>query len=45
MERLLDPREREIASSRAAASVSGLTPEAMTAQMLALYQSVLALKQ
>jgi UDP-glucose:(heptosyl)LPS alpha-1,3-glucosyltransferase len=44
MERLLDPRERELSSSRAAASVSALTPEAMTAQMLALYQSVLGLK-
>ncbi len=45
MSRLLDPLEREQASSRAASAVSSLTPDAMTAQMLALYQNVLALKQ
>jgi UDP-glucose:(heptosyl)LPS alpha-1,3-glucosyltransferase len=44
MSRLLDPLEHAQASSHAAAAVSGLTPEAMTAQMLALYQSLLALK-
>jgi UDP-glucose:(heptosyl)LPS alpha-1,3-glucosyltransferase len=45
MSRLLDPLLREQAGSRAVSAVSGLTPEAMTAQMLALYQSMLAPKQ
>jgi UDP-glucose:(heptosyl)LPS alpha-1,3-glucosyltransferase len=45
MSRLLDPVECEKAGSRAISAVSHLTPEAMTAQMLALYDNVLALKR
>jgi UDP-glucose:(heptosyl)LPS alpha-1,3-glucosyltransferase len=45
MSRLLDPIEHEKTSSRAISAVSHLTPEAMTAQMLALYDNVLALKR
>jgi UDP-glucose:(heptosyl)LPS alpha-1,3-glucosyltransferase len=45
MSRLLDPAECREASSRAAPAVSHLTPQAMTDQMLALYDDVLASKQ
>ena len=45
MSRLLDPTECEMMSSRARSAVSRLTPQAMTAQMLTLYQNVLSLKQ
>jgi UDP-glucose:(heptosyl)LPS alpha-1,3-glucosyltransferase len=45
MSRLLDPAELEKTSSRAVPAVSHLTPEAMTAQMLALYDDVLAMKR
>jgi UDP-glucose:(heptosyl)LPS alpha-1,3-glucosyltransferase len=45
MSRLLDPIEREKAGSRAASAVSHLTPQAMTTQMLALYDDVLASKR
>ena len=45
MSRLLDPAEREAISARAMSAVAHLTPQAMTAQMLALYEDVLSLKQ
>jgi UDP-glucose:(heptosyl)LPS alpha-1,3-glucosyltransferase len=45
MSRLLDPRECETMGSRARLAVSQLTPQAMTAQMLTLYENVLSLKQ
>jgi glycosyltransferase involved in cell wall biosynthesis len=45
MSQLLDPTECEIMSARARLAVSHLTPQAMTAQMLTLYENVLSLKQ
>jgi hypothetical protein len=45
MSRLLDPTECEMMSSRARLAVSQLTPQAMTAQMLTLYENVLSVKQ
>ena len=41
----LDPTECEMMSSRVRSAVSHLTPQAMTAQMLTLYENVLSLKQ
>ena len=45
MSRLLDPTECERMSFRARSAVSQLTPQAMAAQMLTLYDNVLSVKQ
>jgi UDP-glucose:(heptosyl)LPS alpha-1,3-glucosyltransferase len=45
MSRLLEPTECEMMSLRARLAVAHLTPQAMAAQMLTLYDNVLSLKQ